>query len=832
MKIFLITSMIAVLSVASASAATPDASGMAFFESKVRPLLKARCYECHSAESGEGKGGLYLDYRAGWETGGDSGPAVVPGDLDKSLIISAVRYLDDDFAMPPKQKLSDSEIAILEQWVRLGAPDPREMTGPALAGREIYIDQRRKFWAFQPVRNPPVPEVRQSDRPLGDVDRFLLARLEQEGLAPVADADSRTLVRRATLDLTGLPPTPEETAAFVAAADRDRQSALSELIDRLLSSPRFGERWGQHWLDVARFSESAGANWNVPYPGAWRYRDYVIASLNADKPYDRFVREQLAGDLLPAGNQAQRDEQRIATGFLALGLKDLMEKDDVKFAMDIVDEQIDTTGRALLGLTIACARCHDHKFDPIRTEDYYALAGIFRSTEPLSGALRLRNSRTHATRLYAVGDAPQAMSETDRDAFTKQVAAAVKLSLKLREARQVLDANQRRRSQGEKLASSADEDAAAVRQLDEELDTVLLRLEELRQQAIASLEYAAPGVRDMAKPADTTIFIRGEADKPGAIVPRGFPAVLCEPGESAALEKPAGSGRLELAEWLTRPEHPLTARVLVNRVWLHLFGAGLVESVDNFGETGQAPSHPELLDHLAARFVARGWSVKTLIRELMLTRAYQLGSDHDETAWQADPANRLLWRASRRRLSAEAIRDSLLFVCGALDERPPVGSPVTPFNYAQEWTKVKGLFNFARLNPETLSSSGLLEHDVRYRSIYLPTIRGGMIEARELFDAASPDESTGRRAVTTVPGQALYFLNSPLVRRCADDLAALIRRSAPEDAGRQVELAFARTLARPPTADERLVCLQLLESQSLTAVCQSLFASGEFRTVY
>ncbi|MCX6854731.1 MAG: PSD1 and planctomycete cytochrome C domain-containing protein [Verrucomicrobia bacterium] len=856
--------LITALALTASQTRAADA-GVEFFESKVRPLLIKRCYECHSAEKKQ-KGGLSLDQRVGWQTGGDSGPALVPGNPDKSLLIEAVRHKDKDLAMPPKEKLPDGEIATLEQWVKMGAPDPRDGK-VASASKKIDLDEGRKFWAFQPVAKPPVPAVQDAKWPASDIDRFVLARLEKEKLHPLNDADARTLIRRASLDLIGLSPSPEEVEAFVADSIRDPQSAFRNLVDRLLKSAHFGERWGRHWLDIARFAESTGSNWNLPYPVAWRHRDYVIAAFNADKPYDRFLQEQLAGDLLPASNDAQRNEQLIATGFLAIGQKDLQSLKPQIYKMDIVDEQIDCTSRAVLGLSIACARCHDHKFDPIRTEDYYALAGIFTSTEPMAGVKRLRKRDLPVTRLQALAGMPDTMTEAQRDAFVLAEYQATQFSLDLRDAEMLLGKAETELATAPGNTKAADEvaklktDVATANTKQEE---ALARFESLNKQDHASLAGKAMAVRDERKPADTAVLIRGEVDRPGAIVPRGVPAVLTK--DEGTLNITRGqSGRLELARWLTSPEHPLTARVMVNRVWLHLIGAGIVESVDDFGKTGQPPSHPELLDFLAQRFMQNGWSVKQLIREIMLSRMYRLSSSHDASAYEIDPANRLLWRANRVRLDSEALRDAMLHVGGGLDLAPPAGSPVLQTANEIEFYKQKGLFNpivltkthlleADKITPDAKCMSdncghvharGLLTRDYRFRSVYLPSIRGGNTEIRATFDGAAPEEVVGKRAVTTVPTQSLFLMNSPFAIECAKLLARRIK-AASSDTDR-IRLAFEYTLARPPTTDEltkttafladypKLPIKEGAEHDSdlaWTVFCQILLGSAEFRYRY
>jgi hypothetical protein len=735
-----------------------DAPAVAFFEKKVRAVLADNCYTCHSADT-NAKGGLRVDDHNGLLQGGGRGPAIVPFHPEKSLLIRAVSHSDAKLKMPPKKHLSAEQIAVLTQWIKDGAAWPKVNVPASLGKRKPFYDKLRKqHWAWQPLRPVQAAPVRAADWPRTDIDRYILSRLEQKGLRPVRDADRRTLIRRVTFDLTGLPPTRDEIAAFVQDA---APGAFAKLVDRLLASPAFGERWGRHWLDVARYGESTGSARNLPYPHAWRYRDYVIKAFNNGKRYDVFVREQVAGDLLPAKSPEQRDEQLIATGFLALGVKDVNQRFKVRFVMDNIDEQIDTVTRSVLALTVSCARCHDHKFDPIPTTDYYALAGIFHSTDLCAG---LRNK----------------MGGGGLDYYDPQM---------------------------------------------------LLQLGSAKRP-----DQVALGVRDARVVGDTAIRIRGEAEKHGPVVPRGFLSVLDVP--NAPKINPKQSGRLELAQWLTSPKNPLTSRVMVNRVWHHLFGQGLVPSVDNFGVTGNAPSHPELLDHLAAQFVQNGWSVKRLIRTLVLSRSYQLGSEAPAEHDALDPANRLVWRHSPRRLEAEEIRDAMLAAAGTLNRSRFVGSP------AQQ-LKVMELGNNG---PQARSLSALALAST-HRSVYLPLLRTLVPKALEVFDFAEQGMVTGRRDTTTVATQALYLLNDPFVRRQALALATrLLRRADLDEAGR-IHLAYRLTLGRAATAKEvGRVKSYLADYQTAArklgelgpadpqvrawaSFCQALLGSGEFRYI-
>jgi hypothetical protein len=826
-KAFLIAVVFA-LAAGRASAAVAGAEGVEFFEKKVRPVLAARCYKCHSTGSEKLKGGLMLDSRPALLKGGDGGPAVVPGKPDESPLIQAVRYDYDDLQMPPKQKLPAAAIADLEKWVAMGAPWPNETAGAAAGGAAVlaltpspkpqsarpippnYATLREKHWAWQPVRPVSAPAVKDAAWPADDVDRFVLAKLEAAGLKPAPPAEKRALIRRVTFDLVGLPPAPEEIEAFV---NDDSAGAYEKLVDRLLASPQFGERWGRHWLDVARYGESTGLTRNFPYPYAWRYRDYVIDSFNHDKPYDRFLTEQIAGDQLPYDSPQQHNEQLVATGLLAIGIKDLNERNPVQFTMDAVDEQIDVVGRAILATTISCARCHDHKFDPIPTEDYYALAGIFRSTQVLAGYQGRRGgnnilevgllARLDPTGTGAAQARDEAAPKRDEAKAAEVTAQLEKTRSELRRLSDNLRAateagagkNRRQLKLAAKANAPAENSAQQVqnirrfRRLIAEKQSVLDQL----QAELDSIDNRggplAVAVRDARNPADCPIYPRGEVDKPGEVVPRGLIGLFTPDGaRPAAPIGPPQSGRLELARWLTDPSNPLTARVMVNRVWHHLFGQGLVRTADNFGTTGEAPSHPELLDHLAARFVRDGWSVKKLVRSLVLSRTYRQGSDYDPAAASVDPSDRLLWRMAPRRLEAEAIRDAILAVAGTLDARRPEGSLVATLQ-PQE---VRGIEGALPRSPFAYT-----------RSVYLPIVRNQVPSVLEVFDFAEPTMVTGSRDVTTVAPQALYLMNNPFVLEQSSKFAErLLAVDRLDDAGR-VDLAYQHAFGRHATPAEQ-----------------------------
>jgi cytochrome c553 len=765
---------------ATAQPATPaadEAARLDFFEKHVRPILAGHCYTCHSADTNP-SGGLRVDDRNGLLTGGNTGPAVVPGDPDKSLLLKRVTQKNEKRRMPREgAPLSEEQVAVLMTWIKDGAAWP-PVTPPPSFGKPKprYEALKKSHWAWQPLTNPTPPAVADTAWPRDDVDRFLLAKLEAKGLKPVGDADRVALLRRVTFDLTGLPPTPADVEAFLNDGGAD---ALAKVVDRLLASPQFGERWGRHWLDVARYAESTGPSRNIPYPHAWKYRDSVIDSVNADVPFDRFVTEQIAGDLLPAGTDAERDRLLTATGFLALGVKDVNQRFKVRFQMDNVDEQIDVVSRAVLGLTVTCARCHDHKFDPIPQADYYALAGIFTSTDNCAG-LRSRmgggglDYYDPSLLLVLSGVPPPA----DPDKVEK-----LKAEAEAEEARKKWEAI-RGTPEGLKLAANGQPVQRPFRLAYEK---ALAELNALTDPATRG--YAVHGVRDAKNIGDTELRVRGQAEKLGPVVPRGFLTSFVVPDAPAV--NPKQSGRLELAWWLTSPKNPLTPRVIVNRVWQHLFGQGIVSTVDNFGTTGDVPSHPELLDHLANRFVREGWSVKKLVRALVLSRAYQLGSDATAAHRTTDPANRLVWRHSPRCLEAEEVRDAILAAARTLSPGRPAGSP------ARELKMVEMRDN----GPEAAAVHDQSDRS-RSRSVYLPLLRGVTPRSLEAFDPVEQTLVTGRRDTTTVPGQALYLLNSSFVRRQSLALAErLLATKDASDEGR-LQTAYRLVLGRAPTARE------------------------------
>ena len=883
----------------SVVAAAPEAAQLEFFEKHVRPVLIENCYKCHSAEAEKVKGGFLLDTREGLLKGGDSGPAIVLGKPEESRLIKAIRYTDPDLQMPPAKaggKLSAEVIAHLETWVKMGAPDPRESK---VGGRESRASGSRDHWAFKPVKTPVVPSVKNRKAVLNPVDNFIVAKLEAKGLALSPRADARTLIRRMTYDLTGLPPTPEEVESFTQSAIRNPQSAIEQLADRLLASPRYGERWGRYWLDVARYADTKGYVFEEErkYPYSYTYRDWVIRALNEDLPYDQFLIQQIAADLLPLGE----DKRPLAAlGFLTLGRRFLNNQPD------IIDDRIDVVSRGTMALTVTCARCHDHKFDPISAKDYYGLYGVFASSHepkdlPLLGAASMPKAypeylaerkkrqaelddyvatKEEETRskfrgqvgdyLLAVHDAGKA-DDDNKEGFYRERKLQPSLARAYRRAAKNWVTNEHAifgpwaafiaipgtnfgaqakeavagfaptvnaevaKMFREKPPGSLKEAAAAYNQLFASVEnewkaartnvsapealadagrealrqvlygsgTPIMSLDkgELRnatdtpvQQKIRALKRKvdeldathdgapprAMALADNSSPTEPRVFKRGNPNMPGDAVKRRFIEVLSTKQEPFK----QGSGRLELAQAIASRENPLTARVWVNRVWLHHFGAGLVRTPGDFGVRSEPPSHPELLDWLAAKFMDEGWSTKKLHKLILTSAAWQQSSGDNLKAAKADPANQWLWRQNRERLDFEAMRDTLLAISGRIDLAPG-GRAVD------------------------ITEAGAVR-----RTVY------GFVERQNLpglfrtFDFASPDTTSAQRYHTTVPQQALYLMNSPFVVQQAK---ALMERADVKAAGndeQKLQRLHRLAFQRAPDPEEMKLARQFLAHQA------------------
>lgn len=740
---------------------------LTFFERKIRPVLVEHCYRCHSSEAaktGKLKGGLQLDTRDGIRTGGESGPAIVPGNPAKSLLLAALRH--ETVKMPPSGKLSDAIIADFAAWIERGAPDPRDGK-PLVPTEKIDWEKARAFWAFQPAKAHAPPPVKDLTWPKKEIDRFILAELERRGLKPVRAATKREWIRRATLDLVGLPPTPDEIEAF----EKDETpQAHAKVVDRLLASEHYGERWGRYWLDLARYTDDLGGTVSPkPAPSAYRYRDWVIGAFNRDMPYDQFVRLQLAGDLIP---EPVKDygERLGGLGFQGLGQRFSGNAVGMvkKKVADELDDRVDTVTRALLGLTVSCARCHDHKFDPIPTVDYYSLAAAYNGAK-LSEEVPLAS--------------PTAIKA--RDGWQKKVTS---IAQKIKEAS--------KRPVSRESQELIDQLQAALALLNKEVPTPIM---------------TAPAVTGGGKAMQ--INVRGNPDVLGRVAPPGFLQILKK-------EKvPTGSDftRLDLAEAIADRNNPLTARVYVNRVWHYHFGRGLVGTTSNFGQLGDRPTHPELLDTLAIRFMDNGWSTKWLHREIMLSATYGLSSVPDAKNLTRDADNHYLWRMTPRRLDIEAWRDSMLAVAGKLD--PQIGGP--------PHLDPKGKVQLHPENPEN-----------RRRTIYGFISRFKPNPTLTLFDFPEPNVTSDQRIATTIPQQQLFALNSPFVIAMARSFA--VRLEAAEKSEEQrLRLAWELALGRLPTERETNLAREFLREAVSSEeklgpweqLCHSLLTTNEFAFV-
>ncbi len=866
--------LVVILSVANGIALRAeelDPAGVEFFETKIRPVLVKHCYECHSDAAKEPKGKFRLDSRAGMLAGGESGVAVVPGNVEGSLLIQALRYEGSE--MPPEGKLPPETIADFEQWVKIGLPDPRDGNAPST--KQIDFAAGRKFWAFQPIAGAKPPAVKNTEWVKNDIDRFVLAKLEETGLSPSAPASREALLRRAMFDLIGLPPTPVEIEAFLKD---ESPEAFATVIDRLLASPHYGERWGRHWLDVARYGEDQAHTFQARmYPNAYRYRDWVVNSLNNDLPYDRFLAAQIAGDLLPGADDAAKKESAAALGLFALGPVYYADNNAAKQAQaDEWDDRVDTLTRGVLGLTVACARCHDHKFDPISTRDYYALAGIFASSKYSEFSLAtaeeqamkdaaqeafkqqqtvvdefldaqaklLRPELAKETASYLVGvwkynnrrkqdsdinfdksakqdglpefllkrwrdylkdggkDQPalaawrellakqdEKIDLSSNDAALVEVRAAAEVFQQhvlrlLNEDSPADDAERTKQDAALHAQILGDKGVLAVPRNEVEQLLSAERKQDLKplQEELNKRKKEADGIKlpiahslADSNPLDLKVMVQGNPVKLGELAPRGFLTVLL-PG--APLDIPSSSsGRLELARAIANPANPLTPRVAVNRLWQGHFGQGLVRTPSNFGQLGERPTHPELLDYLAQRLIDSGWSLKSLHREMMLSATYQQTSQSDATRDERDPENRLLSRMHRRRLEVEPWRDAMLAASGTLDLT--LGGP----------------------------STNLAQNDFRRRTLYGYISRHQLNELLRLFDFPDPNITSDRRSVTTVPLQQLFVINSDFLAQQAKALAARVKREseAAEKSGSvsdSIRRVYLLAFGRAPTERE------------------------------
>jgi hypothetical protein len=919
-----------ILSLAAGLAAAQSPEDVEYFEKNVRPLLAAKCQMCHSTQLKTAE--LDLSSAEGFVKGGASGPIINKEHPEQSALLQVVSY-ETNLKMPPMGKLADAEIAVLKEWIDRGSawPGAAEVKLEKPKKEVGFTAEQKAWWAFQPVADPAPPAVKNEAWAKTAVDRFILAKLEEKSLTPAQKADKAVLLRRASYDLTGMPPTKADLEAFLAD---ESPEAFEKAVDRLMDSPRYGERWGRQWLNVARYADSTGNDEDHRYPYAYRYRDYVIKAFNDDMPFDEFVREQIAGDLMPAPDGAEVNERGvIATGFLALGPKAVAQQDKTKMLYDVYDEQIDVVSKAMLGLTLSCARCHDHKFDPLLQADYYAMAGVFANTRSFS------DPSTHVSKLlftplvpeaewkayeaeqenirkrkfeldnladieieqhvetlaphvaeymlagydvYAKGADPAAKAGLDAglvakwaeylkpgdevrahmadwdnatDANRAQVAQAFQESFnetltawykKLRNWRKEVNRPAEEITMGipDKPTFEPGQNRFFYETLlarrgapfsfrDQESKKKVLKPE--TQARIAELEAEVAELQKSARPeparacavedkpakehVEQALFIRGDYHSEGQPTPLRFPAIL--EGVDQAPVKTAGSGRLELANWIASRDNPLTARVIVNRVWQGHFGEGLVRTPDNFGKTGEKPSHPELLDWLTARFLEDGWSIKKLHKRIMLSAAYQQSSEFGESKALADPENRLLSHFSRRRLDVEEIRDGLLTVDGTID-------------LSMGGTMQEGFGTDSENSNDRLSVDP--DKQVR-RTIYLPLRRANLPALLNLFDFGDAATPMGHRAATNVAPLALLMMNSVFVAERAHNLAEHLVANA--DSSTRVRDAYLRTLNRAPGADEVDGALTYISSvrdkfsdmdelDAWQSYCRILMASNEF----
>ena len=909
-----------------------DDSKLEFFEAKIRPVLVKHCYRCHSEEAEKSKGSLLLDSRTGWQVGGDSGPAIVPGKPDESVIIDAISRNGAAAEMPPSTNLSEQIVDDFRKWITDGAIDPRVGNAPTSEKESIDIEAGKQFWSFKP---------RKTFGSEHSIDRFVQPK------APSAPADK--LVRRLFLDLVGLPPSQDQRQEFVRIyQQRSPRDAVQIFADRLLAENQFGEKWARHWLDIARYADSNGGDFNLTFHEGWRYRNYVIDAFNDDMPYDQFLREQIAGDLLPAENADERNRQLVATGYLMVSAKMLTERNKPKMHLDIADEQLDTIGRSIMGLTLGCARCHDHKFDPIPTADYYAMVGILHSTrtadrvlmnnvnvtgwtntdmdvdkrtqsaiannekkikrlesqiktkkqqaknqkpqEPLgtivddvdaqkSGPWRESKYRpNHYGKNYLATDKnPVGCSITWKATLPKAgkyellasfgggsgLARKARYTLRYADKKDELTVNQTVTPSIDGLwhpigqiefEDSQQDFTVEVHLTDKDAgghviaDAIqfvhlddLAKVKESNQTTVAieikNLENEAKKIRDsmpkvpqaMAaqenandRMGDLHIRIRGEAANLGKKVPRGFLQVVSYSGLQQPKISPSESGRLQLADWISHENHPLTARVMANRIWQQLFGRGIVVTSDNFGTRGAKPANPELLDFLADRFVKNGWSMKSLIREIVLSETYQQAA---MTPSDNDPDNLRIHHQNRRPQSAESIRDSILAIAGQLDPTP-------------KQSVVSGLGMYAIETSGKRAASLGKTDELRQRSIYMPIVRGAMPPSLAVFDMPNPDLVTGKRSETNVPAQALFMMNSPFVRKMAMAVSKRVTTISTTD--EIIQDLYQQILIRDADEDDRQMANDYIErlmdvgktkEQAVASFVQVLFGSTEFRFV-
>lgn len=784
---------------------------IAFFEKDVLPILRTNCLKCHGETKPKAK--LRMTTRGNLLKGGDTGTPVNLAKPDDSLLLKALHY-KDDLQMPPAGKLPDKEIAVLTRWVKAGlpwTPGTTVIEAPKIGG--VVTEESKNYWAYRPVKRPAVPVIKDAEWGKKPVDAFLLARLEAKGLKPNGAAERIALIRRATYDLTGLPPTPEEMDE--ALSDKS-QEWYEKLIDKLLASPRYGEKWGRHWLDLVRYAETNGYERDGAKPHAWRFRDYVIKSFNEDKPFDRFVKEQLAGDEL----DREDPDCVVATGYYRLGIWDDEPVDPLQARFDELDDWVATTGQVFLGMTMNCARCHDHKIDPIPQADYYRLLAFFQDVRRYGG----RGMDANAT----ITDITRGLrsSESERKERQDRINELTKLITAIEEhAIKKMPAEDQRKSEGA-------ERSLVVQKVPDFLDEAkkveyrtLRKMLELKQKPATGQELALSVNNCLTNPPQSHVLIRGNAHAQGAKVEPGFPQVLSVPDPKLSVpDKSARSSgrRLVLANWMASKENPLTARVFVNRLWQHHFGQGIVPSTNDFGKFGTPPTHPELLDWLASEFVEGGWKIKRMHKLLLLSNAYRMSSRGNEQALKIDPANQLYWRFPMRRLTAEEVRDSLLAVSGRLNSKmrgPSVYPPIPREVLAGQSRPGEGW------------PTSNAEESAR-RSIYVHVKRSLLVPILSVHDQADTDSSCPVRYTTTVPTQALGMLNSQFTNEQAAAFAERLQREHPGDLAAQVKRAVRLTTGRTPTEKEIKQDLEYVgdgkDANALRRYCLLLLNTNEF----
>lgn len=831
---------------------SPSAESVQFFEAKIRPVLIEHCYRCHSSEGQGIRGGLSVENKDAMLAGGESGPAIVPGILEESILWNAINY--QDYKMPPKSPLPKAVIEDFRKWIEMGAPDPRVNSGVVIHTKVTPEDiaKGKEFWSFKaPFKSKPKPS-KNASWAITEIDLHVSQSWDDAGLEPANDAEPATLARRLHFDLIGLPPSIKELDSFVANWKNNPDSAISQTVDDLLKRPQFGERWGRYWLDVARYAESSGKEVDMTFPNAWRYRNYVIDAFNKDKPYDQFIREQIAGDLIPTQDDKQFAEQLIATGFLAIGPKTLIERNPRQFQADLIDEQIDTTTRVILGVSVACARCHDHKFDPIPQTDYYALAGIFQSTETMFGGLRSQRSRQASNLIILPFNDPNPNDKT----ISKTELASLKKQLEEREKEYAEARRAQRQPEKAKEGTAPKSGFLSIAILDQLIAQINSRINSVDNDG-KPMTFCM-GVQSTDKPRDAKLLVRGEIDQPAQEVNRGFVQVLCN--EQIKLP-PNTSGRREFADWMSARDNPLTARVMVNRIWQHLIGNAIVSEPENFGASGPAPSNPALLDYLAVDFMDNKWSVKQLIRSIATSRVYRLSSTFDKARFDADPENKFAARGNVRRLDAEAIRDAILAISGQIDlNRPkasliasfgttllgPNGPIVPPSGTLAMTSGSTGKPDFKSVVRNGRSSSVNPFEAANYsRSVYLPIPRNSLPRALDVFDFAEPSLVVGSRETSNTADQALFMLNNPFVIEQSDALARLLIRSVGNQ-NERIAKAFTLVYGRSATPKELRIAAEYFRKtddgkkavpaeqrmfQALSQFCQALLCSAEFRLI-